>query len=712
MMLHNYIRIALRNMTRNMRFTILHISGLVIGLASVILITWYVYDELSFDVLPDANQVFRINSYWGDDPKTDIHATTPPPLAAVIKSEIPEVDKVARAFTWNHSTMRLPAEETRSKDEIVFRETRIFIVDPELLEVLQYPMVSGNRKSALQRHEAIVLTRETAVRYFGKEAVDKGTVIGKSILFGGDRTARIVTGIVDPPSNTHFHFDMLVNINFGYTELDTIKVWTWNIMHTYVKLNEAVTNDPERQSEVQSKLTAIARRFVKSGSDNPEAISAADFRLQPLRRIHLHSNLLHEHEPNGDYTTVQLLVTIALLILLLACANFINLFTVQASRRAKEVGVRKTLGSEKGDLALQFFVESALYTTIAALLSLGLAELLLIPFNSMSGKHIQFTWLAHPALLSGIAAGFLLVIFFSGSYPSLYLSSFNPVRALKGNIVQHRKNHLRNALVVFQFSISIGLMICSALILQQLLFMQNQAPGYQRENVIIVKNGEVEDKWQAFRDELQSSSNVVSVSFATGLPIQPMNQMRDFRVAGDASGVGMNWFLTDENYISALGLSLQNGSPFSTNAVNNDNKVMVNETAARMLGLRQSVGQVLTMNYGDVDEQKFEIVAVVKDFNVESFHSEIKPIVFHYYVPGASMDYIAVRIHGGNLKAGLTDVEKVWKTFEPEDPFIYSFLDKDFEQQYLAEQKLSKLFGGFTLLAIVIAVLGLTGLAS
>ena len=713
-MLRNYFRIALRTMTRNLRFSILHISGLAIGLASVILIAWYVYDEISYDRLPQSEQVFRINTYWGDDPTTNIYATTPPPLAAVITAEIPEVEKVARAFTWNHSTMRLPAEETRGNEEIVFRETRIFIVDPQFLEVMQYPMVWGDRKSAFERHESIVITKETALRYFGKEAVDQGTVIGKSILFGGDRTARIVTAVIDSPRNTHFHFDMLVNINFGYTELDTMKVWTWNVMHTYVKVNDAVAKDPVRQNELQSKLSAIATRFIKSAPEDVANREAADFRLQPLQDIHLHSNLLREHEPNGSYTTIQLLVTVALLILLLACANFINLFTVQSARRAKEVGVRKTLGSGKGGLAIQFFVESALYTIIAALLAMGLAELLLIPFNTLSGKQIQFSWLAHPILLTAMIAGFFAVIFFSGSYPSLYLSSFSPVRALKGNLIQQeRKNYFRNALVVFQFSISIGLMICSVLILQQLQFMQNQAPGYQRENVIIVKNDrEIQDQWKTFRDELQSHSAIASVSFTTGLPVQPLNNMRDFRRPGDSEGLGITWFLTDENYIPALGLRLKAGTGFSDNAVNNEGKIMINEAAARMLAMDEPVGQRLIKNYGSDDEENLEIIGVVKDFNVESFHSEIKPIVFRYYVPDYTMDYVAVRIHPGNLGAGLSVIENAWKKFEPENPFVYSFLDKDFERQYISEQRLSTLFGGFTLLAVGIATLGLIGLAS
>jgi putative ABC transport system permease protein len=714
MLLTNYLRLALRNMFRNPRFTVLHIIGLSVGLSSAILIAWYIYDELSFDRLPQADQVYRINTYWGDNPTENIFATTPPPLAAAILDEVPEVEKVARVFTWNHSTMRLPAEETAGNGEVVFRETRIFIVDPAFLEIVQYPIVAGNRQSAFERNESIVLTRATAERYFGKDAISDGTVIGKSILFGGDRTARVVSAVVDPPANTHFPFDMLVSINFGYTVFDTLNVWTWNVMHTYIKVNDALKNDLKKRNELQSRLTAIAKRMLPSSPTATEEVAVADFRLQPIRDIHLHSHFLHEHEINGDYSTVQLLATVAGLILLLACANFINLFTAQAARRAKEVGVRKTLGSTKRLLAMQFFIESALYVIFAAFLSLSLAELLLIPLNSLTGKHIRLEWIEHPALLTAVVAGFLVISFCSGAYPAAYLSSFNPVRALKGNAIkQTRTNHLRNALVIFQFSISIALMICSVFIFQQLLFMQNRAPGYQRENVVIVQNDrEVQDQWQAFRNELVSQSEIVNASFATGLPVQPLNVMRDFRRGPDDSGLGMNMFLTDENYVATLGLSLIAGSNFSSTEVSASKNILINETAARMLGLKNAVGKEIIQNYGSNDEDRLRIIGVVKDFNVESLHSTVKPIVFRYYVPDFTLDYVAVRIRAGSPAAALEEIEKTWRKFEPENPFVYSFLDKDFERQFISEERLSKLFGGLTILAIGIAVLGLTGLAS
>jgi putative ABC transport system permease protein len=715
MLVQTYFQIALRNMVRNMRFTILHIMGLTIGLASVVLILWYVYDELSFDKLPGSNRVFRINTYWGDDPQKNIYATTPPPLAKTIESEIPEVENVARAFTWNHSTMRLPAEETASGNEVVFRETRIFIVDPVFLEVLEYPLVLGDRERAFERNEAIVLTRETAMRYFGKEAIENGSVIGKSILFGGDRTARTVTAVVDPPSNTHLHFDMLVNINFGYTELDTIKVWTWNVMHTYVKVREGVADDKAKVAELQAKLSGIATRVFRALSEPPPGESAtADFRLQRLTDIHLHSQFLREHEANGNFKTVQILVTIALLILLLACANFINLFIVQSVRRAKEVGIRKTLGSAKLQLAVQFFVEAGLYTLSAGLLAMGLAELLRIPFNALSGKAIEFSWLSHPLIIVAAAVGFMVVVLLSGSYPSIYLSSFNPVRALKGNVFQQRrKNFFRNSLVIFQFSISIGLMICSVMILQQLMFMQNQAPGYHRENVIVVQNDrEIQEQWKTFREELTTQTSIADVSFTTGLPGQQMNSMRDFRLVGEPVGTGINIFRVDENYTTALGIELAEGSGFSTSSTQNEGKILINEAAARLLGLSDPIGKVVIKNHGSDDEEKLEVIGVVRDFNVESFRNEVKPIVFFYYQPDFTMDYIAVRVQAGNLTEGLGKIEQAWRKFEPENPFIYSFLDKDFERQYLAEQRLSKLFGGFTFLALVIATIGLTGLAS
>ncbi|MEJ1238585.1 ABC transporter permease [Chryseolinea sp. T2] len=710
-MISNYLQIAFRNMFRNLRFTVLHLTGLSLGLAAVMLIAWYVYDEMSYDELANRDRVFRINTYWGDNPESEIFASTPPPLAQAIKEEVPEIEKIARAFTWNHSTMRLPADENHSPDEVVFRETRIFIVDPEFLEVLQYPMLLGDPQKAFHRPESIVLTRKTAERYFGEAAIKDGSLIGKSILFGGDRTARVVTAVVDPPQNTHLHFDMLVNINFGYEELDTINVWTWNIMHTYVKVKEGISNTNDGLKQLQSKLTHIAERHIRA-TEELEGSQTADFRLQPIKDIHLHSHFQREHESNGDYTTVQLLVSIAALIVLLACANFVNLFTAQSVRRSKEIGVRKTLGSARKTLAAQFFMESAIYALIAAVLALSLVEILRRPFNELVGKQIDFAWLNHLPLLAGFAILLLIVIILAGSYPSLYLSSFNPSKALKGKLTQGG-NFMRNGLVIFQFSISIGLMICSVFIMRQLNYMQDRKPGYDRENVVVVKNDkEIQDKWQMFRDQLESREGIAAVSFNSGVPAQPLVAMRDFRKKGNSIGTGIHFFLADDRYLPALALTLLDGSNFSSEPKQNKGKILINETAAKVLGLDQAVGAAVTLNAGENDEEQLEVIGLVKDFNVESLHNGVKPLILYYYIPDAMMDYIAVRLRPGNVSKGLNTIEETWKTFEPENPFNYSFLDQDFELQYISEQRLSKLFGAFTGLTVAIALLGLTGLAS
>jgi putative ABC transport system permease protein len=711
-MIGNYLQIAMRNMRRSLRFTMLHLAGLALGMAAVMLIAWYAYDELSYDELAGSERVFRVNACWGNDPKTDVFASAPPPLAGVIRQEIPEVENVARAFNWNHSTMRLPADETYSGDEVVFRETKIFIVDPGFLEVLQYPILLGDAKTAFARPESIVLTRKTAVRYFGENAVKNGTLIGKSILFGGDRTARIVSAIVDPPQNTHLHFDMLVNINFGYTELDTIKVWTWNIMHTYVKVSESTMKQKDGLNSLQSKLTGIAAQHLRASDEIDAHGQTVDFRLQRIRDIHLHSHFQRELEANGDFTTVQLLIAVAILIILLACANFVNLFTAQSVRRSKEIGVRKTLGSGRQSLAAQFFIESALYAVFASLLALSLAEILRRPFNALVGKQLEFAWLDNGPLLAGLVLVIALVILLAGCYPSFYLSSFSPVKALKGRLIES-KGMLRSSLVIFQFSISIGLMICSVFIVQQLNFMLDRQPGYDRENVVIVKNDkEVQDKWLAFRQQLESHPEVKAVSFNTGLPTQPLDAMRDFRRKGDQAGTGMQFFLADDHYVNALGLSMKDGMNFNDIPQNNKGRILINETAAKMLGLSNPIGSTVVMNAGSNDEEQLEVIGVVGDFNVESLHSGIKPIILYYYIPDAFLDYIAVRLHPGNISAGLKVIETTWKAFEPENPFNYSFLDEDFERQYVSEQRLSRLFTGFTILTIVIALLGLTGLAS
>ncbi|WP_277484855.1 ABC transporter permease [Catalinimonas alkaloidigena] len=701
-------------MLKNKFYTFINVVGLALGISSSLLIGWYVMDELSYDDFhQDAERTFRVITNGGAYYQL---ATTPPPLAEAIKSSIPEVEQVARAFTWNHSTMRLPLEEDQSQEK-VFRETAIFIVDPEFLEVLNFKLIAGEVETALRVPNALVLTRATAERYFGEGAVERGEVLGKEILFGGSRDARFVSGVVDPGA-THFPFDMLVATT-GYQEITNSDNWAWNVMHTYLKVRPSVADDPKKRKALKQKLDQIveqhARPFMAAGELGPEQSTQLEYELQAVSDIHLHSDLMREHEANGSIETVYVLMIVAILIVLLACINFMNLTTAQATRRAKEVGVRKVLGAPRKYLVFQFLLESLMVSLIAMLLALATVEILRIPFNKLVGKDLIFDWLNHPLLLASLVGGIILIGLLSGSYPALYLSAFRPISVLKGKLNSTLGiGRLRNALIVFQFVVSIGLIISTALVVQQLHYIQTKDIGYERENVLVIKNDkEIQERWKEFKEALLQQSQVKQVSFASGVPLQSLRSMRDFREEGAASGQGMQWFLIDQDYISTLELEVIAGRAFRVDRISDHKSgLLLNEAAVKALGLEDPLGKRIIKNKGENDEEQLEVIGVVKDFNIESFDRVVKPVAMQYYSPTYLSDYAIVRLNTGDVSAALAQVEGIWSQFEPENPFVYSFLDQDFDRIFRAEQRLGNVLKVFTALAILVASMGLLGLVA
>ncbi len=715
-MLRNYFTITLRNFRRRKFYTFINVFGLAVGLASSLLIAWYVLDELSYDRFhQSAERVYQVTTNGGQYYRL---ATTPPPLYEVIKNDIPEVEAVARAFTWNHSTMRLPVEEDSSQ-QTVFRETSIYIVNPEFLQVLDFNLIAGEAETALTAPSSLVLTKATAERYFGPGSVEKGNVLGKEILFGGSRSARRVSGVVDPPAATHFPFDMLVSAE-GYREITEADGWSWNVMHTYVKVRADAHRTVEQRRALADKFDQLAQTyaipFFQAGEQAPDDVQSFTYQLQAVTDIHLHSDLQREHQANGSIETVYTLAIVALLIVLLACVNFMNLLTAQATRRAREVGVRKVLGSPRRHLILQFLSESVILSLAAVLLALGTVEALRIPFNDLSGKQLIFDWFAHPTLLLWVGLGTVAVGLLAGSYPAWYLSAFRPVIVLKGTFSSSGgAGRLRNALIVFQFTVSISLIITTALVVQQLQFIQSKDIGYDREHVLIIKNDrEIEERWEEFKEVLHQQSSVKQVSFATNVPTQPLLTMRDFRVAGTSSGQGVQWFLIDSDYIATLGLEVIAGRGFQEDIASDRTEgLLLNEAAVQALGLENPVGTDIIKNQGENDEQRLRVLGVVQDFNVESLARRVKPIAFQYfYAPGYLSDYVAVRLTPGNTASSVEQIASIWEQFEPENPFVYSFLDQDFDRLFLAEQRLARILGLFTVLAIIVACLGLLGLVA
>ena len=722
-MLLNFFKIAIRHIRKEKFYAIINISGLSLGIAFAFLILVYAYDEFQYDKFHhNADSVYRINTYWGDNPNQDIYASSPAPLHDAIKDEIPEVEEVARALWWNDTTMRLPKDEKKkNQQEVVFRETKVFIVDPNFLKVLDFNIIEGSPETAFEINEALVLTKNTAIRYFGEEALAKGEIMGKQILFGNSQTPRTITAIVDPPANTHFHFDMLVNINFGYKWMTEVDNWSWNFLHTYIKINEQAANDELKLAEIQEKLNYIADNYGRPYMDfRGRAASNAqtfDYVMQAVTDIHLHSHFLREIEANGNSTVVYILVVSALLLLLIACVNFINLSTARAFKRATEIGVKKVLGSGKNKLITQFLFESILMSWIACIIALGLIEAFRIPFNSLTSKFIEFNWFENFYLLGSILSLSTIIGLIAGTYPAFYLTKFQPVVVLKSkNFVGQagKGNTMRNMLVIFQFSISTCLIICTLLVYQQLDYLSSKNPGFDRENVLIIKNDkEIAESWKDFKAALNQFHFVQKASFTTGIPTQQLTIMRDFREETAEQGTGFNWFLVDDSFIPTLQLEMALGRNFDEAILSDKKAIILNESAAKILGVEESpLGKIIIKNKGADDEEKLEIVGILKDFNIESLHHQIKPLAFQYYQPKALSDFVIVRLNKGNAQEYISQIENVWKQFEPQNPFIYSFMDEQFDAMFKQEQRLGNVLGIFTGLTIFIACLGVFGLVS
>ncbi|MBX2870937.1 MAG: ABC transporter permease [Saprospiraceae bacterium] len=715
-----HFNMALRRLFKNKVFSLINISGLSLGIAVSLLLWQYIHQERSYDQFhTDHERIFRVTTHWGDDPQSDIYATTPPPLRDAIQAEVPEVEQVARVFKWNDSTMRLPKEDTEGK-EVFFRETKIYIADPNFLEVMDFNIIQGDKSAALEELESLVLTKETAMRYFGKDAVDNKEVIGRTILFGGNRTARKVTAIVDPPTNSHIDFDMLVNANFGYKGIIEQNNWAWNVMHTYAKVNSQVIGSEQRLNNLQDKLNGIAdtqgRAFMQTTEHGRlPGESLFEYRLQPLSSIHLNSNYVREHQANGNATVVGILATVAWLILLLACINFMNLSTAQASKRAKEVGIRKTLGAARGYLVSQFLMESLAYSLIAGVVAFGLVEIFRGPFALISGREIAADWFMQPWLWQSSLLLLVLVGVLSGSYPAFFLSSFKPIEVFKGKLGLGKGGApgFRNALVVFQFVISIGLIISTLLVGQQMSHVRSNQQGYNKENVLVIDNDkEVREQWESFKGSLLGETSVLEASFSTGVPFQPYKDMRDFRLEGSNKSQGITWMRADDTYEDALGLELIAGRAFDRNMGTDSTGLILNESAVKVLGLEDPIGKIIIKNAGAPDEERLQLIGIVRDFSFESYYNDIKPLAIQNYFPNFQRDYISIRLAAGKAEEGLAAVQAIWDRYQPGDPMVYSFMDQDFDALFRTDQRLGRTLSMFTILAILIACLGLFGLST
>ncbi len=678
----NYWLTAWRNIRRHPGYSFINILGLAAGLASCITILLWVRDETSYDRFhANAGAIHRV-VVQAREPGggSDSFAVLPPNLGPALKAEFPEVRLAARHLS--------VGQQIVASGEKRFFEKNVSLVDPEFFQIFSFPLRRGRAQGALSDPRSIVLTEATAAKYFGPE-----DSLGRTLRLN-NRVEYTVTGILaDIPAQSHLSFDILLPLQsaeeFGFST-DT---WQRFSFETYVLLQ---ANADARS--LGKKITA--RLHQPLGDDH------IDLRLQPLPDIYLHSSSISEGEVRGDIRIVLLFSLLALIILLMACINYLNLAITQGGARAKEIGLRKVAGARRGEIVSQFLGESVLQTALAMIFALLLIAACLPFFNSLSGKAITLGSMLSPSSALLLLAFLALTGLLAGLYPAWYLSRFRPAAILKGRLATGTGgSRSRRLLVVFQFGLTIMLMIGSMSIYRQLRFVRTQALGFNMEQVLMVPvRGELARRVAPLKAELLRNPHVVSATAASD-PVMMFGSsliMDDWegRKPGEQVNCDMVW--CDEDYLQTHGIEMAQGQFFSTSMSGSlEGKIVINERAARALGFDSPIGKRL-------DEK--EIIGVVKDFHAHSLHSLIGPMAMAYNP--AKFAYLFIKIRPGNGAAALASLARTWKFAAPEVPFDFAFLDQRIDDLYRADRKLAGVVNVFTLLALLIANLGLLGLAS
>lgn len=704
-MLQNYVKIALRNLTKHKGYTFINVSGLAIGLASCVFIFFFVTDELSYDRFhTHADRLYRV-ALDAKLSETELAAPiAPAPMAMTVMEEFPEVETAARLFTFG-------GERWLRQGDRRFLEDGVVLADSTFWDVFTFPLIEGDPETALKDPQTIVLTETMADKYFGR------TDIVDETLYFQDTTAFRVTGVLaDLPSNSHLDFDFLVSMTTDPNANSTF--WVSNNYMTYLVLH------PEASPEaIHAKFPDLIEKYAGPqiqqfmGGPYEDFLAAGNYlnyRLQPVTDIHLHSDLQFEVATNSDIAYVYIFTAIGIFLLLIACINFMNLATARSANRAKEVGMRKVLGSSRRQLVQQFLSESMLLSVLAFVLAVGLVALMLPVFNDLTGKEISMAIFRNPMLWSLMILFSLSVGALAGSYPALFLSGFRPAAVLKGELQAGAKNSvLRNSLVVLQFSISIALIVGTIVVYNQLDYVQNQSLGFDKEHVVVVQQaGVLGGQQETFKEALRQSPKVLTAARTAQVPggligqnaYHPEGAAREeTRVAG--------FIFADMDLVETLDIAMAEGRPFSHDFSTDSSAYVINEAAVASFGWTDGVGKKIAQPGGPNGQiVEGEVIGVMKDFHFRSLHDPIGPMVIQ--VGNFPMANILVRIEGGDIAQTLGFMEQTWNEFVPNQPFFYSFLDDDFDALYRAEQQLSGIFTGFAMLAILIACLGLFGLAS
>lgn len=696
-MIRNYLIIALRNLLRQKGYSIINISGLAIGLAAFILIVLFVKNELSYDKFHDkSDRIYRVSVNGivaGDILNVAVSAA---PTGEAMVRDIPEIINVTRVDEFSQTIYF-------SYNDKKFYQDGLLFVDSTFFDIFSFELLRGNPSTALVNPYSLVLTESVAKKYFRNE-----DPMGKTIRLN-DHTNFNVTGIVaDPPKNSHFHFEVLSSFT---TQLKTngeqvYQNWGSLSLYTYVLLAKGA--DPKI---VEQQFPEMYLKYMEDLSQL-ENIKFNPY-LQPITDIHLHSNLMAEIETNSDIAYVYTFTAIALFILLIACINFMNLSTARSTKRAREVGLRKVVGAFRKQLIFQFIGESLILSFISLVLALILVELSLPIFNQLLDQHLVLGLFNNGYtvfLLLGLA---IIVGFIAGSYPAFYLSSFQPIKVLKGSLSgSSKKSKIRNALVIFQFAISVFLIICTGLLYNQLNFLQKKKLGFNAERVVVLplRGNRLREKANIFKSEFMNLSCVSNISTSRFVPGRDMDGSGYVPEGYDENNpIIIFTNMVDHDYIETMQMEIINGRSFSREFSTDSTAVIINETLVKKLGWENPLGKKITTFRNDTTLD-LRVIGVVKDFHFRSLHAVIDPSLM--FITPSHAENLNIRLHAGNVQKQLESIREKWQEVEATMPFDYYFLEEDFNKQYKAEQRIGEIFIYFTIIAIFIACLGLFGLAS
>jgi putative ABC transport system permease protein len=704
-MFKNYFKIAVRNLMRNKGFSAINIFGLALGIATCLLIMLYVQNELGYDRYNEkADRIVRVVFRSKMQGSNMNESNVMPPVAQAFKNDFPEVQEATR--------IRANGYHRVSYGNKLFKDDALAFVDSNFFSVFTLPLIRGDAKTALLQPYTVVISKSVAQKYFGN-----GNPIGKVLVFKDDKASLTVTGEIDEvPVNSHFHFGMFASM----ASLPEARTGSWleSNFYTYLVLPKGYN-----YKQLEAKMPNAVAKYIGPQLQKAMGVTFAQFKqqgndisfgLQPLTDIHLHSDFTGDMEPYGDINNVYIFSVLAVFMLLIACINFMNLSTASASKRAREVGIRKVMGSLKGQLVRQFLLESLLLTAVALVLAIGIVYWALPLFNALTGQSLSLHLGANVWVLPGLVLFGLFTGVLAGSYPAFFLSSFNPIAVLKGKLTNGKKSSgLRSGLVVFQFFISISLIIGTTVVYNQLSYIQHKALGYDKSQVIVVD----ETYWlgkneNAFKQQLLQDPRVENVSISSYIPAGN-SYGNNFFIYPDQNTTqiikGLRYDV-DYNYIPTLGMQIIQGRNFSKEYGGDSTAAIVNEAAVKSLGWGNNpLGHTISNNQNSGTVNAYHVIGVVKDFHFRSLHELITPLVM---VMGTEHSNMLVKIKGKDIAGTLASMKKKWDGLTAESPFSYSFLDDRFNDTYKAEQNIGRILFIFAGLTIFVACLGLFGLAT